>query len=384
MLSRSTASRRLGPLVALVSALISLTAAELVYRWLYPEQQRYSVAPTSSQYDFYRFDAELGWSNLPGAHGRQRREEFEYAIRVNRHGMRQREINLEKPEGVRRVAVLGDSFVWGIGVSDEERLTERLEERLSASEVLNFGVSGYGPVQYHLMLERVAAFAPDVVVLVFCLSNDFADNVLWERYGYYKPYATLDPDGALAIRGYPLPNVRNFAIGSRRELLGSALAGRLQTLVANALRAQDGLVGFRPELHYRAAAELTPAERELAQRAVAINRALLASIAAELRRREISLLLVPAPTKAEYPVPTPRESRHHLRADAILRETSAELGIPHLDSVPHLELADFWELDGHWRPRGHAKMARLIADALGPPKGALRAWPAGDGASQPP
>lgn len=362
--SRTTASHRLGPLVALVSALVSLTAAELVYRWLHPEQQRYSVAPTSSQYDFYRFDAELGWSNLPGARGRQRREEFEYEIRVNQHGMRQREIALEKPAGVQRIAVLGDSFVWGIGVPDEERLTERLEELLPATEVLNFGVSGYGPVQYQLMLDRVAAFAPDVVVLVFCLSNDFADNVLWERYGYYKPWATLDADGALEIRGYPLPNVRNFAVGARRELLGSTLAGRVQTLVANALRAQDGLVGFRAELHYRAPAELTPAERTLAQRAVEINRALLASIAAELRRRGIPLLLVPAPTKAEYPVSAPPGSRHHLRADAILRETSAELGISHVDTVPHLELADFWELDGHWRPRGHAKIARLIADAL--------------------
>jgi hypothetical protein len=49
--------------------------------------------------------------------------------------------------GMTRIAMLGDSFVYGMGVQGTETLSARLSEALAAAgksvEVLNFGVPGY-------------------------------------------------------------------------------------------------------------------------------------------------------------------------------------------------------------------------------------------------
>lgn len=60
---------------------------------------------------------------------------------------------------------------------------------------MNFGVSGYAPIQYFLTIDRVIRFSPALVIIAICLDNDFVDNVFYERYGYYEPYALLSESG---------------------------------------------------------------------------------------------------------------------------------------------------------------------------------------------
>ena len=45
------------------------------------------------------------------------------------YGFNDTKINPDKPEGTYRLAVLGDSFVWGDGVLDKDRWTKKLEQR---------------------------------------------------------------------------------------------------------------------------------------------------------------------------------------------------------------------------------------------------------------
>ena len=96
---------------------------------------------------------------------------------INEHGQRDRSRSLEKPPGVRRVLVLGDSVVEGSGVRDlQDTIPGQLASLLGDDvEVLNFGVSGYCTLaEVELLEERGLAFSPDVVVVVF-VENDF-DN----------------------------------------------------------------------------------------------------------------------------------------------------------------------------------------------------------------
>ena len=104
--------------------------------------------------------------------------EVEY--RVNAEGLRGPGVAFEKPGGVRRVALLGDSIAFGYWVAEEDGLARQLEAMLNESrgggppvEVLNFGVPGYNLDQeIETLRSRALAFEPDVVVLAFCL-NDF-------------------------------------------------------------------------------------------------------------------------------------------------------------------------------------------------------------------
>jgi hypothetical protein len=94
-------------------------------------------------------------------------------VTTNSAGMRDRERTIEKPAGTYRVAVTGDSFTEALQVADDETFTRRAERRLNAGdrqerfELLNFGMSGAGPVQQLLRAQHAAtAFSPDALVML--------------------------------------------------------------------------------------------------------------------------------------------------------------------------------------------------------------------------
>jgi len=103
-------------------------------------------------------------------------------VRTNRFGMHWREVERDKPSGLRRVAFLGDSFTFGCWTpSYETSLVGEFEAGLSRQrlEALNFGVGGYGLDDEELLLsEEVLAFAPDWVIVVVFTGNDFRDTFL--------------------------------------------------------------------------------------------------------------------------------------------------------------------------------------------------------------
>lgn len=106
------------------------------------------------------------------------------AMHVNDQGFRGELWSSPKPEGVFRIACLGDSHTFGFGVADHETWPVVLEEFLGESgspgdlprvEVLNAGVGGYDTLQEALFLERsVLAFEPDLVLLQYYLNDTAA------------------------------------------------------------------------------------------------------------------------------------------------------------------------------------------------------------------
>ena len=122
---------------------------------------------------FLEPDHELGWKQVPGheytwaGRGWYARE-FSARTHVNSRGFRDYEREVAKPDGLRRVALLGDSFVEALQVPLEKTAGQLLEARLNREdppwEVLNFGISNYGVGQYLLVWEsHVHEFAPDFV-----------------------------------------------------------------------------------------------------------------------------------------------------------------------------------------------------------------------------
>ena len=103
--------------------------------------------------------------------------EVEY--HVNSEGFRGREVPIEKPEGVRRVVVLGDSIAFGYWVAEDHTFAAQLQSMLnevggdgSPVEVLSFGVPGYNLDQeIETLRSRALVFQPDLVVVAFCLND---------------------------------------------------------------------------------------------------------------------------------------------------------------------------------------------------------------------
>lgn len=355
-------------ILVVVSILVGLGISEAALRLFASDLA--GEPTTGNQYLFYQFDPVLGWSNKPGTKGVFERREFSYNVDINSEGLRGREVERRKPPGVKRVAVLGDSFTWGIGASDDELYVNLLGKALANTEVLNFGVSGYGPVHYHLLTEKVLAFEPDAVVIGFCLGNDFVDSVLWRRYRYYKPYATLDTAGKLQIAGYPIPNVKRFPSQYQSGLLqvlhensylfrlvdrhALGLVGRLENFGQKGLKLGDAQKEFYE----------TPDNPEV-QKAVSINAALMREIASVYEKRGVPVIVLAIPTKCEFGECFPDLNGDNLSTLGFLRKSLAGLSnVTLVDPSSSLKLGDYWEHDGHWRPVGNRKVADELIPVL--------------------
>ena len=112
---------------------------------------------------------------------------------INSAGFRDREFAVKKDPGVFRIAILGDSIVWGYGLKLEHTFAKQLEKLLNEGtdnnfEVMNFGVSGYSTMQ-EIEYYRVKAsrYEPDLVIVGYCL-NDFKESSVEGnafRHSYY-------------------------------------------------------------------------------------------------------------------------------------------------------------------------------------------------------
>lgn len=111
------------------------------------------------------FDAELGWSLVPGA------ASADGLYHVNSRGWRGIEPR-PRVGGVRRVAAFGDSFTFCQEVPDDATWEARLDELRDDLEVLNLGVPGYGTDQALLRARReLPDLGADVVVVGLLLEN---------------------------------------------------------------------------------------------------------------------------------------------------------------------------------------------------------------------
>ncbi|CAG0956842.1 hypothetical protein GPROT1_00518 [Gammaproteobacteria bacterium] len=119
----------------------------------------------------------LGWVLPPSS----RSYTIDAPVHVNSIGLRDAEVEIPKPDGIRRVLCLGDSFTFALGVRFEDLYVERLERRLREAggggiEVLNAGVAGYNTRQELITLLTLgASLEPDLVVVGFYW-NDLVGN----------------------------------------------------------------------------------------------------------------------------------------------------------------------------------------------------------------
>ena len=124
---------------------------------------------------------ELIIENIPGKSFVSSGLEYWVPITYNSFGARDKEYVIDKPAGVKRIAVMGDSFVEALQVKPEETFVKLLEQKLNQLndgwqyEVMNFGVSGYGPDQEFLWWrKRAKQFSPDLTIVVLS-HNDITD-----------------------------------------------------------------------------------------------------------------------------------------------------------------------------------------------------------------
>jgi hypothetical protein len=193
--------------LVLVIIVATLAASEIALRIVDPRIFREDKSERSLT---YRYDAELGWAPIPNSSSLVA---MERTIHAQHNSLGLRDIEFER-DARPTMLFIGDSMVWGADAEANERFTDLLRSRIANYTTVNAGVSGFGTDQEYLWLQRLwPKIEPAVVVLIFCTANDRSDNATNVRYGgSRKPYFAIDTDGALVLRGQPVPKSRQLYI----------------------------------------------------------------------------------------------------------------------------------------------------------------------------
>jgi lysophospholipase L1-like esterase len=316
-----------------------------------------------------------------------------------------------RPDGTaRRVAVFGDSFIAGEFADDSLTFVRMLERNLATrapTEVVNAGVTGYGPDQEYLrMQQELPRLAPQVVVMAVFADNDLGDLVrdrlfrLGPDSGLEAHRVTLHPtlQGTLTTQAHPsgwrrLHLVRWIERKQRRvtENLPTtrprtneprfSIAGYSAWAMFNAER-QYGDTRAHPDTvldllgdSYDIDVSATP-DASSAQYKVALMDRLLGAIQGDMQKRGVPfvLLIIPSPIDAceqyDIRVDTAKYPRYdRRRISGIVDSLAARHGIRRLDLWTPFRAANACDLyyrggDLHWKANGQALAARLLADSL--------------------
>lgn len=350
-------------LLSIFSFVIAIALIELGIVIFNPEL--FKKNQPSFQTKLYQFDERLGWVNSPNTTETYRRKEFSYEVSINSSGMRDAEI--ANDDSRINIAVIGDSFVWGIGAKYGERFTEIIEQNVPSINILNFGVSGYGTLQEYLQLDDVFKQNVDYVILTVCLANDLLDNTETYRYHYAHPYAALRPEtGGFELKGYPIHNVKKFGekIDNNKyfPMQGINLVIKdIKTKIDSFIDKIEGGYSLSYELLYTNPEKLDVKSREYRNKAFLVFNEILRAMRnkVEMNIGPDRFLVVLAPTKFEVGLSSRQAADPNTVGDEIVKIIE-HLSIPYIDGRTVIAKQDFWQHDSHWRPSGHIKISNLI------------------------
>jgi len=302
---------------------------------------------------------------------------------TNSFGMRDQEHSIEKPAGIYRVLVLGDSFMEALQVPFEWSFPYLLGKRLKEMdhkqvEVINAAVSGWGTDDELAYLERFGIqFKPDLILIAMTLTNDLNDNLAEEFHTFENSILKARPRQQIPAFDYRIWQMKAF-LGAHSHFY------QLIRLWWHSRGIELG--GQQLSAQVAALLQLTPSDR--------ISRGWRLTLALFRKIRDVgqtigaktAIVLIPISVQVNAAGPDEFLKQHQLSRESIeldrpqrLMEAFGEQeGIEVIDLLPAFRRGDspcgtqlVLKRDGHWTPCGHEVAAQavvqtLVAGELGP------------------
>lgn len=184
------------------------------------------------------FDPILGWKNSTSVdfiakyfRKKTNLDTVLFKVTYDEQGFRRGANKFENLRKQETLIAIGDSFVWGGEVSNEETWPSHLED-LTGYRTLNAGVSVYGLDQMLLSLQKLLKGGQNPSVVIFGLTQDNIDRLVRTHRidspsgsAARKPYFVIEK-GDLLLQGVPIPETgSSSSLGLARNILGySSLA----------------------------------------------------------------------------------------------------------------------------------------------------------------
>ena len=358
----------------LVNAILSLLSVALVVVAFEGVGRIWARLRPAYDVVFLQPDRALGWKQVPNLHWTWAGNywyaaEFSVPVETNSEGFRDLERNVDRPAGVVRIALLGDSIIEAAQVPFEQTAGQVLEKRLNKgyptqlgagdrSEVLNFGISNYGVGQFLLTWEEYTSrYEPDavfVLVAAFHLQRTVARFELGgfpatrEKWLSVRPIFGIE-DGALVRE--PARDYDAFVEAQRavvaKEFGGRRMRRRSLCVLCHYVRLlwRSGVVAL-PAL-------FPPVDSEV----LAVNLEILKELGRQVKGASAKLVLLDV--SLYFDPASGRVSR-------ALRALAKRKGFGYVDLSGHLARAERrgfaprWSRDPHFNALGN----EVIADAM--------------------
>jgi hypothetical protein len=311
---------------------------------------------------WYQLDPQLGWQLHPHRHGWYIADGVRSPVHITPTGFRDREHTLDKPDGVYRIAVMGDEYSEAMAVPLQQTWWWQLPARLQRCgfqpdklvEVLNFGVAGYGTAQEYVVLETKAMrYQPDLVLLQFA-PGDVMDNSPTLAAQKNRPFFVLDRHGVPRIDD-------SFALApsfdsrmQTRYRLAEEIADHSRSYQ---LARQMAELAFIGEAHADGSLAVLHEPRDAAwEDAWRVTEAVIAKMNAYSRRNGAELLVVaiPHPRQAEQGMSYPDQ-----RIGAFATQSNIALV-----TLSESLTATMYLPSGRWTAEAHRAAAETVAQRL--------------------
>jgi hypothetical protein len=252
-------------------------------------------------------------------------------------GWRDERVRLEASE----IAVIGDSFAWGLGIDDRDFFGGRLRSPRAKA----VGTIGYSMVQELLWMRELApSLRGKVVVWLVYFGNDLHDNITPSLGRYRRPF------------------VRQLDGTGEWEIVTRHISSEKWPLVPETH--EDGVD------YYRKLAELC-SETLFADRVFSACSWVMRQGRDVCRAAGANLVVVSVPDSMQLsPEGTARLLGHGgdrgsfdpALPDRKLRAICERLGVPFVAGSKYFSATDYKDRDCHWNKVGHQRMADLLRD----------------------
>src|SRR3990167_10025348 len=173
-----------------VSFVFSLLLAEYLARKFAP-QTIYNFAKNRT-FAIFQEDKDIPFTLQPNVKDHRftsNMVEFSNLVSTNSFGFRGKEISEEKPQGVYRILLLGDSMTFGWGVENDQTFAFIAEEKLNQwaqekglsnkFEIINGGfTAGRSLDSYYVYIKKEAfKFNPDLIIINHFPANDYGPDM---------------------------------------------------------------------------------------------------------------------------------------------------------------------------------------------------------------
>lgn len=326
----------------------------------------------------YLFDRALGWIRAP-----DRSVVRPHGPRITTDALGSRVT--PGARGPLWIASYGDSFTEGLDVGDADTWQARLARR-TGTRVLNFGVSGYGPDQALLLLERNLRDGIEAPVVVLAMIDENRNRLLGFVPRFYNqpagPFMTFKPRFVRSAGGW---SVQSFMPEDMGDVEAVRAAARTASLVDPFFGLRQHRIAFPYSL--RAAAFLWrwgasprtpwPGDRE---EAWAILEEIVRRFTALSRERDFVPVVALLPQSVEEIAEPDRPRQAHIaariarpeRTGLVYVDVGAELAGPRAEQIAPGFAPDTYLERRHPSSAGNGAIAAVLEDALrragaGPP-----------------